>query len=159
MNETNHERARKLLLAALIEDIAPTEREWLEGHLEGCVECAKEADALAAAVGSIQSFPVTASRELVQRTRNLVHMRAEQLAAMRPRSAPLWIATVISSFCMIATAPYVWSVFSWFGRMAHVPVVLPEIGFLMWWFLPATVLAAAAAWRHRHSDILNWGQR
>jgi len=159
MNETNHERARSLLLGALIEDIAPTERDWLQRHLEACVECANESDALAAAVGSIQSFQVTASRELVQRTRIVVHIRAQQLAATRARSAPLWIATVISSLCMIATAPYVWSVFSWFGRMAHVPIALSGIGFLMWWFLPATILAAAAAWRHRHSDILNWGQR
>src|SRR5207249_9419777 len=43
------------LVRAAIEDITSHEREWLEGHLAACVECANEAGAMAAAVESLRN--------------------------------------------------------------------------------------------------------
>jgi hypothetical protein len=84
-------------------------------------------------------------------------MRAQELQTERGRFTPLWIATAISSAWMILTAPYVWRAFEWFGQIVHIPDAVLETGFLMWWFLPATILAAAAAFRHATKDaISNW---
>ena len=109
------------LVRAAIEDITSHEREWLEGHLAACVECANEAGAMAAAVESLRNVQVTVSPELLRRTRVAVRARAEQLNAARAGSAPLWIATAISSLCMIVTALYVWPAFAWAARVTHIP--------------------------------------
>jgi hypothetical protein len=159
MSDMNHDRARKLLLAAAIEGIASGEREWLEGHLAACAECSIEARALGGAVESLKGFHITASPELIQKTMLAVRGRARQLDAARAASAPLWIAAAISSACMILTTPYVWWAFAWFGRITHIPDAFWQVGFLMWWFLPATLLAAAAVRRHSKDNVLNWGQR
>jgi len=156
MSEMNHERANKLLIAALVEEIASSDRIWLESHLAGCAECAKEAQGLGTAIESLRGFNVSASPELVERTKLAVRRRGEQLNSAPARSAPIWIATAVSSVCMILTTPYVWRTFEWIGRITNLPDAAWELGFLMWWFLPATVLAAAAAWRHNKENVSNW---
>jgi hypothetical protein len=95
-----------------------------------------------------------------------VRRRAEELQEERARAMALWIATGMSTFWMIATAPYLWEAFAWFGRVARIPDAVWQIGFLLCWFLPATVLAVAAAWRHKTSDgglvlpdEISWRQR
>ena len=159
MNAESHERARQLMVAARIEEIGAADREWLQDHVASCRECANEATALDAAIGALRALPVTASAELVQRSRRMVRQHAEQqLEADRMRAAPLWIATVVSAICMVATAPYVWRAFGWLGRSAQIPDSVWQIGFLMWWFLPATLLAVAAAWKHTTSEI-SWGHQ
>ena len=166
MNEVNHDRARKLLAEAAVEEIAASERAQLDRHMAGCPECLSEAAALAAAVQSLRAVPVSASPELVQRTRLAVRSRVQELHTARARSAPLWIAAAMCTAWMIATTPGVWRMLAWIGRIVHMPDAVWQAGFLMWWFLPATVLAAAAAWRHTAkgevSDWVtqnNWGQR
>ena len=157
MKDINHERAKRLIVEATIEQIAARDREWLDRHLAACLECSSEAGALTSAVKSLRSQPVAASPEVVRRTRLAVRSRAEQLNAARARSVSLWISATMSIVWMILTAPYVWQTFAWLGDIAHMPAAVWQIGFLMWWFLPATVLAAAAAWRHtaKH-DVSNW---
>jgi anti-sigma factor RsiW len=166
MNGVIHDRARKLLAAAAVEEITANERDWLGRHLEDCPECSSEAAALAAAVQSLRSTPVSISPEIVQRTRLAVRSRAQELHAARARSLPLWIAAAMSSVWMIATTPLMWWTLAWLGRSVNVPDAVWQVAFLMWWFLPATVLAAAAAWRHtvkgEVSDWtaqIDWGQR
>jgi hypothetical protein len=166
MRLESHERARQLMVAARVEGIGAGERDWLDDHLASCGECSNEASALDAAIGSLRTLPFAASPELVRRTRLAVRWRAEQLNPERPRSAPLWIATGMSTTWMVLTAPYVWRAFAWFGRIAHIPDAMWQLGFVVWWFLPATIVAAAAAWRHKakHEDSnwateINWGHQ
>ncbi len=147
-----HERARHLMKAVRVEGIGPNDREWLDRHLETCLECSSEARALSAALESLRSFPIMANPEVVRQTRMAVHSRAEQRRASRARFAPLWIATAMSSIWMILTTPYLWQAFAWFGHTAGIPNAVWQAGFLMWWFMPATVFAAAAAWRHAARD-------
>ena len=155
MSHEIHERARQLLTAHRVEGIQAAERDWLERHLASCTECSSAAEALDAAIRSLRALPVFADPDLVRQTRLAVRTRAEQLQAARTQSATLWIATAVSSVLMILTTSYVWRLFAWFGQMAHIPSLVWQVVFLMWWFLPATVLSAAAAWRHN----VNWGQR
>ena len=157
MNVNDHERARKLVATGAVEDITVSERRWLDDHLAACHECSSEAGALAVAIQSLRAVSVATDPELVRRTRLAVSIRSQELQASRARSAPLWIDTAVSSVWMILTAPYVWRTFAWFGNMAHIPSAVWEVGFLMWWFLPATFLAAAAASRYAtHNEISNW---
>jgi len=157
MNPDMHERAQQLMRVAQVEGIRAGDREWLDRHLESCLECSSQAPALSAAVEFLRAFPVMAGPELVRQTRMAVYDRAQQLHASRARFAPLWIATAMSSIGVILTTPYVWQTFVWFGQTARIPNAVWQVGFLMWWFMPATVLAAAAAWRHAsRDDVSNW---
>src|SRR4030095_1626022 len=97
---------------------------------------------------SLRLVPVTAPAEMVRRTAFAVRRQAEQRLSQREPAVMLWAAAAISSLSAILTTPYIWAAFAWFGRMFHVGNIVWQLAFLMWWFLPATVLAAAAAWRH-----------
>jgi anti-sigma factor RsiW len=147
MNFESHERARTLLAEARVEGISPDERQWLNAHLDGCDECSSEATALTAAIQSLRSLSVTASAQTVRRASLAVQQRAEELRRERERSISLWIATALSSAWAIVIAPVAWSVFTWLGRMFAAPAVLLLVGFLVWWFFPATVLAAVIVWQ------------
>ena len=164
MNAMDHERARKLLTADAVEGITSSERRWLEAHLAACHECSTEATALADSIQSLRAVPVVATAEIVRRTKLAVRTRSQELQAARAQTAPLWIAIAISTVLMIVTTPYVWRAFAWFGGLIQVPNAVWGIGFLMWWFLPATILAAAAAARYGNSEASkwvteNWGQQ
>jgi len=156
MNDENHERARQLLAAYRIEGIDGGERTWLEHHLATCPECSSAAEALEAAVRSLRTFPVVASAELVEQTKRAVRRQAEQLHSARNYSVALWIATAVSSVLMILTTSFVWQALAWAGQVTRMPDPVWQVLFLMWWFLPTTVLASAAAWRHKTAE---WGQR
>ena len=157
MNRETHERARQFLAAARVESIAAGERDWLDGHLAACRECSAEAQALDAAIASLRALHVAASPELARRASLAMRRHAGQLDAERARMAPLWIATAMSAVWMVLTMPYVWRGFAWFGRVAYIPDPMWQAGFVLWWFLPATMLAAVAAWRHKAE--MNWGHR
>ena len=158
MSAESYEHARQLITKAEVEGIRVEERDWLNVHLASCTSCSSVADSLTAAVQSLRSLSISANPEFVRQTRLSVLVRAEQLRAERARLTPLWIATAVSSISIILTTSYVWQAFGWLGRVGHIPAVVWQVGFLMWWFLPATILAAAAAWRHR-LDESNWGHR
>jgi hypothetical protein len=156
MNGMDHERARKLLAAAAVEGITSSERRWLDAHMAACDECSNEAAALTDAIQALCSVPVVATPEIVRRTRLAVRIRSQELQAARAQSTPLWMAIAVSMVLMIVTTPFVWQAFHWLGLWIQVPNEVWQIGFLMWWFLPATILAAAAALRHGNSEASNW---
>jgi hypothetical protein len=58
----------------------------------------------------------------------------------------------LCSMLMIFTMPLMWDAFGRFGRLAHAPGVLTQTAFLMWWFLPATIVGAVAAWRKANPE-------
>jgi anti-sigma factor RsiW len=157
MSEMNHERARKLLITAAVEEVGSNDRVWLEKHLAACPNCAQEAQELGTVIESLRGgFEVTASPELVEHTKLAVRRQIELSNSEPARSALICIATALSSACMILTTPYVWRTFEWIGRTANLPDGAWELGFLMWWFLPATALAAVAAWRYSRQEALKW---
>ena len=148
MKLENHERARRLLRAARVEGIPDADREWLDVHLGACEACANEAAELARSIASWRALNITAPLELVERTTSVVQRRAEERRAQREPTVFLWLAAIISTLWAILTTPYVWTTFAWVGRLIHVADVVWQFAFVMWWFLPATVLGAAAGWRH-----------
>jgi hypothetical protein len=147
MNLENHERARKLMATRRIEGVSSAEETWLDDHLAQCDECSKEAHALALAINSLRTFSVTARPDAVRRASAAVRARAEQIRQQRERAVPIWIAAAMSSAVAILTTPYTWAVFAWLGRLLQVSDITWQVGFLMWWFLPATLAGAIAARR------------
>lgn len=156
MKAESHVRARKLMVADRVEGIAAGDRQWLDAHLAGCSECSNEAAALGAAINVVRTFQVTAQADAVRRTRLAMHHRAEQLRRQRERATPLWIAVAMSSVSAIVVTPFIWSAFAWIGNSFQLSPAFWQLGFLMWWFLPATVLSGIAGWRHV-SRRVDWG--
>jgi anti-sigma factor RsiW len=152
MNLENHERAKKLLAIRRVEGIAAAEEEWLEDHLTHCDACSDAAQALAVAIDAVRSFSVMAQPDAVRRVSAAVRLRAEQMRQERERAIPIWIAAAMSTALAILTTPYTWAAFAWLGRLLQVPDVTWQVGFLMWWFLPATVVGAVAARRRTISN-------
>ena len=144
MNIENHERARKLMAIRRIEGISSVEETWLDDHLAQCDECSTEANSLALAINSLRAFSVTARPEAVRRASAAIRMRAEQRQQERQRAIPIWIAAAMSVALAIVTTPYTWAVFAWLGRILQVSDIAWQLGFLVWWFLPASVVAAVA---------------
>jgi anti-sigma factor RsiW len=148
MSSESHDRARRLLRAAQVEGISAGDRQWLDAHLAGCSECSNEATAMVAAIDSLRALRVMAPEDMVRRTALAVHQRAQQRRPEREPTVFLWTAAGIASIFAIATIPYTLAAFAWIGRILDLPDTVWQLGFLMWWFFPATVLGAVAAWRH-----------
>lgn len=152
MNLENHERAKKLLTMRRVEGIPEVQEQWLEDHLAHCDACSSAAQALTDAITAVRSFSVTARPEAVRRASAAVRLRAEQMRQERERTIPIWIAAAMSAALAILTTPYTWAAFAWMGRLLHVSDIAWQVGFLMWWFLPATIVGAVAARRRVASN-------
>jgi anti-sigma factor RsiW len=143
-----HDEARRLLARDRVEGLTATERAWLDAHLEECPGCAGEAALLRAALERLRSTAHVAPAELVQRTRRVVRLRSASRGTERGSVVPLWAAVALSAVWTVATAPLAWWACAWIGRAAGLPDVVWQAGFLLWWFLPATLLATVLAWWH-----------
>jgi len=156
--QRTHERARLLIAARHVEGISAADRVWLDTHLDACAPCSREASAVADAIGSLRAAPVHASAQAVWRTRLAVRRRAEELRSQRERAVALWSAVAIAAGWVLLTTPFAWWTFAALGRAARAPDAVWQAGFLLWWFLPATVLAAIMAGRHagERADRSHW---
>jgi hypothetical protein len=143
MNEELHARAERLIAQEHVEEISATERVWLAKHLDECTQCAAMAGATQQALASLRASSVELPRGLAGRTQMRVRMRAEELRDRAPARKLLWAITAMSWGLGVATAPWVWRGFEWLGQHTGVPKPLWEIGFVLWWAIPAIIAAAA----------------
>jgi hypothetical protein len=148
MNGELHERAERLIAQERVEGISPAEREWLNAHLQECAACAELAQATGQALRSLRGLSVPLPRALASRTQFRVRLRAQELQAREPRWRLLWAACGASWALGAATAPYVWRALEWLGHRAGVPNFLWEMGFGVWWALPAMVVAVVLLLEH-----------
>jgi hypothetical protein len=142
MNENLHSRAEKLIAQERIEGITPSERDWLAAHLGECAACAQVAQQTTAALRALRGLPVPLPRGLAQRTQFRVQLRAQQLREREPQRRLLWIMCAMSWALGIASAPYVWRAFAWAGEHLGVPKLVWEMGFGLWWTIPALIAGA-----------------
>ncbi|MGB6599004.1 MAG: hypothetical protein WA621_01575 [Candidatus Acidiferrum sp.] len=141
MNENLHARAEKLIAQERIEGIAQSERDWLAEHLRECVACAQVAQQTNDALRVLRAIPVPLPRGLAARTQFRVQLRAQEMREREPERRVLWIMCAMSWALGIATAPYVWHAFEWVGDRMGLPRLLWEMGFGLWWTIPAVVAA------------------
>ncbi|MGB2589482.1 MAG: hypothetical protein WBG02_09210 [Candidatus Acidiferrum sp.] len=142
MNENLHARAEKLIAQERIEEISQSERDWLAAHLRECAACAQAAQQTNDAIRAFRGIAVPLPRGLAERTQFRVQLRAQELREREPKRRLLWIMCAMSWALGIATAPYVWRAFEWIGERMGVPRLLWEMGFGLWWTIPALVAAA-----------------
>jgi hypothetical protein len=142
MNENLHARAEKLIAQERIEGVSQAERDWLAAHLRECQACAQVAQETNDAVRILRAVHVSLPRGLAERTRFRLQLRAQEMREREPKRRLLWIMCAMSWALGISTAPYVWRAFEWVGDRMGLPRLLWEMGFGLWWTIPALVAAA-----------------
>jgi hypothetical protein len=142
MNENLHARAEKLIAQERIEGISQPEREWLAAHLRECTACAQLAQQTSNALSVLRGLPIPLPRGLATRTQFRVQLRAQEMREREPKRRLLWIMCAMSWALGIATAPYVWRAFEWVGDRMGLPRLIWEMGFGLWWTIPALVAGA-----------------
>jgi hypothetical protein len=155
-----HERALQLISQERIEGISASENTWLAAHLQECDSCADFARKTSVALRSLQTIPIALPVGLAERTQFRVSLRAQQLRQREPRRRALWIALGISWAGGVASAPYVWRLFAWLGEQTGAPKLVWEMGFGLWWAVPALIAAVVLLSEHeKQSGERYWLQR
>jgi len=142
MNENPHARAQHLLAESAVEGLGKADEAWLREHLAGCVDCAREAVTATELLHALRSAPVSVPRDLAARTQLRVRLRAQEVSKAASGSLLLWLVTAASWLLGVFSAPLVWKVFSWMGSIVGVPKLVLEVGFVLWWTVPALVAVA-----------------
>ena len=142
MPDNVHARAQRLIAAGPIEGIAPADREWLDRHLETCLECTALARLTDRALRHLRSISVPLPPDLAGRTQFRVYLRAQELRPQRPLA--LWFSFALSWLLGVASAPFVWSGFEKAGHIVGLPSLWLKLAFGLWWGVPAAI--AAAIW-------------
>ena len=142
MSENNHDRALQLIAQARVEGIPEADSSWLRSHLEQCEFCADRARQTDRALRSMRTAAIPLPEGLARRTQFRVRLRAQELREREPKRRAMWVACAVSWAFGIASAPYVWSLFQWLGQRAGVPKLVWEVGFGLWWTIPALFAAA-----------------
>ena len=139
MNENPHVRAQRLLAESAVEGLGKTEETWLREHLGGCADCAREAATAREFLHALRSARVSVPRDLATRTQLRVRLRAQEVSKAANGSLWLWVVTAASWLLGVFSAPLVWKIFSWMGSSLGVPKLALEMGFLLWWTVPALI--------------------
>jgi predicted anti-sigma-YlaC factor YlaD len=141
MSENLHARAKQLIAKDRVEYISRAEHELLAAHLQECESCAEFARQTDRALRSLRTAAIPVPTDLASRTQFRVRLRSMELTEREPRRRLLWFACAASWIFGIASAPYVWRLFEWFGQLTGMPKLVWEIGFGLWWTIPALFAA------------------
>jgi predicted anti-sigma-YlaC factor YlaD len=144
MSDNLHTRAQQLLAQSLIEGITAADDAWLRKHLEDCQECREHAAATNNLLRALRAVPIEVPRDLAARTQMRVRLRAQETAGASRSGLVLWSLTAMS---------WVWRAFAWVGEEFRVPKLALEMGFVLWWTIPA--LFAVAAVLHQRGVASN----
>ncbi len=157
MKENPHALAEKLIAKERVEGLAPSESEWLAAHLRECESCAKFTRQTDQALRGLRTAAISVPSDLASRTQFRVRLRAMELREREPKRRALWFACALSWAFGIASAPYVWRLFEWLGERTGMPKLVWEIGFGLWWTIPAVFAAVVLLLENaRQSEELDW---
>jgi len=137
MSENLHRRALQLLAKARVEGLADSERDWLSAHLQDCEFCNEHAKQTDRALRALRTAAIPLPVDLASRTQFRVRLRAMELREREPKRRMLWLACAASWIFGIASAPFVWRLFEWLGQLTGAPKLVLEVGFGLWWTIPA----------------------
>ena len=156
-----HERALQLIAQARVDGMSDTDRNWLRAHLEECDFCVEHARRTDRALRLLRTAPISLPAGLASRTQFRVRLRAQELREREPKRRALWLACGVSWIFGVASAPYVWSLFQWLGQRTGVPKLVWEVGFGLWWSIPAlfavAVLLMESSRKGEQADWINQG--
>ena len=137
MNENVHDRALQLVAKGRVEGFAQSDSDWLTAHLQECDFCNEHALQTDRALRALRASTIPLPADLASRAQFRVRLRAMELRDREPKRRMLWLACAASWIFGIASAPFVWRVFAWFGELTGMPKLVLEIGFGLWWTIPA----------------------
>jgi hypothetical protein len=156
-SENVHGRALQLIAQARVEGIAEADSTWLQTHLEECDSCTEHARQTDRSLRLMRTVAISLPEGLASRTQFRVRLRAQELREREPKRRALWLACAVSWAFGIASAPYVWSLFQWFGQRTGVPKLVWEVGFGLWWTIPALFAAAVLLMENsRKGEQADW---
>ena len=157
MNYARHARAEQLIAEERVEGISQAEREWLAAHLQECAPCTDLARQTDQALRLMRAAAIPFPSGLASRTQFRVRLREQELRERKPKRRALWLTCAVSWIFGVASAPYVWSLFEWFGQHTGAPKLVWELAFGLWWTLPALfVVAVLLMERVRQGDEPAW---
>jgi len=156
MSENLHQRAKQLIAQSFAEGLDRNDQSWLDAHLRECSECSSEAARTQELVRSFRSLPVAVPGDLAMRTQLRVRLRAEESAQAAPVSTFLWVITAASWALGILSAPFVWRIFAWVGAELSLPKLVLEVGFVLWWTVPALIAVAVVLYQRASSPARTW---
>jgi hypothetical protein len=141
MNGNEHERAVDLISRREVEGVADGDARWLDSHLVDCQECASFELVLSGAERAMRSFTVMASASLVGLTQARVRARAKQLDEHRARMVLIGVSFCLGVVTSTLTAWVWWKCGAWIAERMGLPSGIVEPGVLLFWLLPAIVIA------------------
>ena len=141
MNGNKHDRAVDLLMLRDLEGMADADARWLEIHLQECEECAGFDRALSGAAHTVRAVSVMASAALVDSTRARVRVRAQQLREQQARTMLIAVSFCLGVVTSTLTAWVWWECGGWVADRLGLPSGIVEPGVLLFWLLPAIVIA------------------
>ena len=141
-HDAGHARAQELIAREFVEGIPASDQRWLEEHLRGCEECAGVAASTDRALRALKSVAVQVPTGLAQKTQFRVRLRAHERQFDEARRGILWVACGASWVFGAVSAPFVWRGLQWIGERMALPRIVPDLGFGLWWALPAIVAGA-----------------
>jgi hypothetical protein len=141
MNGSDHERAMDLISRRGVEGIAEADGRWLESHLAACQDCVAFERALSGAEQAVRSFMVMASASLVESTRAGVRARARQLRDQEARMVLMGVSFCLGVLTSTLTAWVWWKIGAWVAQSLGLPAGIVEPGVVLFWLLPAIVIA------------------
>jgi hypothetical protein len=141
MSQDVHARAGELIAQERVEGISAAERSWLEQHLAECELCTEQERTTEEAIRALRGVAIPLPRTLASRAQMRVRLRAQELHAQEPHWRLILAACGVSWAFGAVTAPYVWRSLAWLGHRAGMPKIMWEMGFGLWWALPAVVVA------------------
>ena len=156
MSEELHAQAVRLLAQERVEGISKGEQEWLRGHVAVCAACAARAGATEEVIRALRGLRVEMPRSLASRTQMRVRLRAQHLQAYEPRWRMVWAACAVSWGFGAVSAPYVWRGLEWVGQRMNLPNFVWQMGFGLWWALPAVVTAVILLMTQSGSSERGW---
>ena len=141
MNGNQHDRAIDLLMRRDVEGIADADARWLEMHLQECEECASFDRAMSGAAHAVRAVTMMAAAALVESTRARVHVRAQQLREQQARTMLIAVSFCLGVVTSTLTAWVWWEFGGWVADRLGLPSGIVEPGVLLFWLLPAIVIA------------------
>ncbi len=158
MTNSDHERARELVLLRDVEGISDSEAAWLASHLEGCAECSAFAAELEFAGLALHSLPVTAPVALVSATQMRVRQRAAELRDQQARNFLIGISFSLGLLWSAGSAFVGFRLSGWLADKIHVAPLIIAAGFVVFWLAPAAAIAIGLLVHHplSHSAQTDW---
>ncbi len=152
MTNSDHDRARELVLVRDVEGIGSGEAVWLATHLENCAECSGFAEGLELTQRALRSMPVTAPVSLVSATQTRIRQRAAELRDHRARTFLIGLSFCLGLLWSAGSAFIGLKLSSWLADKIHVAPWLIATGFVVFWLTPAVAIAIGLLAHHPLSN-------